>query len=81
MKHHKQYVRQVLGRLRDNGIKCHPSRVRIGFPDVDYLGHKVVPSGMALVTIRVKTIVNVLPTTNIPEWIAVLKLLIVLGSL
>jgi hypothetical protein len=63
----------VLGRLRDNGIKCHRSRVRVRFPDVDYLGHKVVPSGTALRTIKVKTIVNVLPPTNIPGCRAVLE--------
>jgi hypothetical protein len=43
---HKQHFRQVFGRLRDKGVKCHPSKMRVAFPDVDYLGHKVVPSGM-----------------------------------
>jgi hypothetical protein len=57
-------VRQVLGRLRDNGVKCHLSKVRLQFPYVDYLGHKVVPSGTALMTIKVKTIVSVLQPTN-----------------
>jgi hypothetical protein len=48
LKHHKQHLRQVLGRLRDNGVKCQLSKVSLGFPYVDYLGHKVVPSGTAL---------------------------------
>jgi hypothetical protein len=65
--HHKQHLRQSAGRLRDNEIKCYLSKVRERFLDEDCLEHKVVSSGTALRTIQVKTIVNVLPPTNIPE--------------
>jgi hypothetical protein len=69
---HKQHLRQVLGRLRDKGVKCHPSKMRVGFPDVDYLGHKVVPSGTAPMTVKVEAIVKMLPPTDVPELRAVL---------
>jgi hypothetical protein len=62
----------VLGRLRDKGVKCHPSNMRVGFPDVDYLGHKVVPSGTAPMTVKVEAIVKMLPPTDVPELRAVL---------
>jgi hypothetical protein len=67
MEHHKQHLRQVLGRLREKGVKCHPSKMRVGFPDVDYLGHKVVPSGTAPMTVKVEAIVKMLPPTDVSE--------------
>jgi hypothetical protein len=70
LENHKQHLRQVLSRLRDKGVKCHPSKMRVGFPDVDYLGHKVVPSGTAPMT--VEAIVKMLPPTDVPELRAVL---------
>jgi hypothetical protein len=72
LKHHKQHLRQVLGRLREKEVKCHPSKMRVGFPDVDYLGHKVVPSGTAPMTVKVEAIVKMLPPTDVSELRAVL---------
>jgi hypothetical protein len=72
LEHHKQHLRQVLGRLQDKGVKCYPSKMRVGFPDVDYLGHKVVPSGTAPMTVKVEAIVKMLPPTNVSELRAVL---------
>ena len=72
LKDHKQHLRQVFGRLRDKGVKCHPSKMRVAFPDVDYLGHKVVPSGTAPMTVKVEAIVKMLPPTDVPELRAVL---------
>jgi hypothetical protein len=72
LEHHKQHLRQVLGRLREKGVKCHPSKMRVGFPDVDYLGHKVVPSGTAPIAIKVEEIVKMLPPTDVSELRAVL---------
>jgi hypothetical protein len=73
LENHKQHLRQVLGRLRlDKGVKCHPSKMRVGFPDVDYFGHKVVPSGIAPMTVKVEAIVKMLPPTDVPELRAVL---------
>jgi hypothetical protein len=67
LEYHKQHLRQVLGRLREKGVKCHPSKMRVGFPDVDYLGHKVVPSGTAPMTVKVEAIVKMPPPTNVLE--------------
>jgi hypothetical protein len=72
LKHHKQHLRQVLGRLREKGVKCHPSKMRVGFPDVDYLGHKVVPSGTAPMMVKVEAIVKMLPSTDVLGLRAVL---------
>jgi hypothetical protein len=72
LENHKQHLRQVLGRLQDKGVKCHPSKMRVGFPDVDYLGHKVVPSGTAPMTVKVEAIVKMLPPTDVPELKAIL---------
>jgi hypothetical protein len=72
VENHKQHLRQVLGRLRDKGVKCHPSKMRVGFSDVDYLGHKVVSSGTAPMTVKVEAIVKMLPPTNVSELRAVL---------
>jgi hypothetical protein len=72
LEHHKQHLRQVLGRLREKGVKCHPSKMRVGFPDVDYLEHKVVPSGTAPMTVKVEAIVKMLPPTDVLELRAVL---------
>jgi hypothetical protein len=72
LKDHKQHLRQVFGRLRDKGVKCHPSKIRVAFPDVDYLGHKVVPSGTAPMTVKVEAIVKMLPPTDVPELRVVL---------
>jgi hypothetical protein len=70
--HHKQHLRQVLGRLRKKGVKCHPSKMRVGFPYVDYLGHKVVLSGTAPMTVKVEAIVKMLPPTDVSELRALL---------
>jgi hypothetical protein len=67
-----EHLRQVLGRLREKGVKCHPSKMRVGFSDVDYLGHKVVPSGTAPMTVKVEAIVKMLPPTDVSELRAVL---------
>jgi hypothetical protein len=67
LKDHKQHLRQVFGRLRDKGVKCHPSKMRVAFPNVDYLGHKVVPSGTAPMTVKVEAIVKMLPPTDVPK--------------
>jgi hypothetical protein len=72
LENHKQHLRQVLSRLQDKGVKCHPSKMRVGFPDVDHLGHKVVPSGTAPMTVKVEAIVKMLPPTDVPELRAVL---------
>jgi hypothetical protein len=72
LKHYKQHLRQALGRLREKGVKCHPSKMRVGFPDVDCLGHKVVPSGTTPMTVKVEAIVKMLPPTNVSELRAVL---------
>jgi hypothetical protein len=62
----------VLGCLREKGVKCHPSKMRVDFTDVDYLKHKVVPSGTALMTVKVEAIVKMLPPTDVLELRAVL---------
>jgi hypothetical protein len=46
--------------------------MRVGFLDVDYLGHKVVPSGTAPMTVKVEAIVKMLPPTDAPESRAIL---------
>ena len=69
---HKQHLRQVLGRLRNKNIKCHPVKMRVAFPDVEYLGHKVVPRGTAPMAVKVEAIVKMLPPTNVSELRAVL---------
>jgi hypothetical protein len=38
---HVQVVRSVLQRLQDAGIAARPSKCFFGFPDVEFLGHKV----------------------------------------
>jgi hypothetical protein len=65
-------MRQVLSRLRDKGVKCHQSKMRVGFSNVDYLRHKVVPSGTAPMTVKVKAIVKMLPPTDVPDLRAIL---------
>jgi hypothetical protein len=72
LKDHKQHLRQVFGRLRDKGVKCYPSKMRVAFPDVDYFGHKVVPSGTVPMTVKVETIVKMLPLTDVLELRAIL---------
>ena len=42
---HLQHLRAVLTRLRDKNIRCHPKKMRCAEPDVEYLGHRVVPGG------------------------------------
>jgi hypothetical protein len=66
LENHKQHLRQVLGRLRDKGVKCHPSKMRVGFPDIDYLGHKVVPSGTAPMTVKVDVGLSTFLTPCLP---------------
>jgi hypothetical protein len=73
LEHHKQHLRQVLGQLREKGVKCHPSKMRVGSPDVDYFGHKVVPSGTAPMMVKVEAIVRMLPPTDVSELRAVLE--------
>jgi hypothetical protein len=46
--------------------------MRVGFSDVDYLGHKVVPSGTAPMTVKVEAIVKMLLPRNVLELRAVL---------
>jgi hypothetical protein len=47
--------------------------MRVGFPDVDYLGHKVVPSETAPMTVKVEAIVKMLQPTDVLELRAVLR--------
>jgi hypothetical protein len=46
--------------------------MRVGFPDVAYLGHKVVPSETAPMTVKVEAIVKMLPPIDVSELRAVL---------
>ena len=46
--------------------------MRVAFPDVEYLGHKVVPRGTAPMADKVEAIVKMLPPTNVSELRAVL---------
>jgi hypothetical protein len=57
----------VLGRLREKGVKCYPSKMRVGFSDLDYLGYKVVPSGTTPMTVKVEATVKMLPPTDVLE--------------
>lgn len=72
MSEHKQHLRQGFGRLRDKNIKCHPSKMRVTFPDVECLGHRVVPRGTAPRAVKVEAIVKMLPPTNVSQLRAVL---------
>jgi hypothetical protein len=72
MAEHREHLRQVLGRLRGEGYKCHPSKMRVGFPNVEYLGHLVMPSGTAPMGIKVEAIVKMLPPSDVSELRAVL---------
>ena len=70
---HKQHMRQVFGRLRDKRVKCHPPKMRVGYPDVEYLGHRVMPNGTAHMAVKVEAIVKMLPPTDVSELRAVLR--------
>jgi hypothetical protein len=41
--------------------------MRVGFSGVNYLGHRVVPSGTASMTVEEEAIVKMLPPPNVPE--------------
>ena len=46
--------------------------MRVGYPDVGYLGHRVMPNGTAPMAVKVEAIVKMRPPTDVSELRAVL---------
>ncbi|XP_055621932.1 uncharacterized protein LOC129765552 [Toxorhynchites rutilus septentrionalis] len=43
---HKQHLRMVFERLRENGLIINPGKCQIGLPEVEFLGHQITPQGI-----------------------------------
>ena len=43
---HVNHLQQVFERLRQVGLKLHPKKCRIAYPEVHYLGHVVSAAGV-----------------------------------
>ena len=61
---HLTHLRAVFERLRAKTIKCHPKKMRLAVPDVEFLGHYVVPNGIAPQAVKVAAIVNMAAPTD-----------------
>jgi hypothetical protein len=69
---HKVHLREVFQRLRDKGIKCHPKKLQCAVKDVAYLGHLVVPNGIAPQDVKVEAITKTVAPTDVSELRALL---------
>jgi hypothetical protein len=58
---HLVHLRAVLERLQAKLIRCHPKKMRLAVPDVEYLGHVVVPNGTAPQQVKVEAILKMKP--------------------
>ena len=56
---HLQHVEQVLLRIREAGLKCHPSKCSFAAPAVEYLGHQITPDGVSPQEAKVTAITNI----------------------
>jgi hypothetical protein len=62
---HLVHLRAVFAQLRANQIRCHPKKMRLAVPNVEYLGHFVVPNGTAPQQVKVEAIAKMAPPTNV----------------
>jgi hypothetical protein len=60
-------LRAVLERLRAKLIRCHPKKMKLAVPDVEYLGHFVVPNGTAPQQVKVEAILKMKPPGDVSE--------------
>jgi hypothetical protein len=61
---HKVHLREVFQTLREEGVKCHPKKLRCAVKDVSYLGHLVVPNGTAPQDVKVEGITKMVAPTD-----------------
>jgi hypothetical protein len=69
---HKVHLRKKFQRLRKKGIKCYPKKLRCAVKDVAYLGHLVVPNGIAPQDVKVEAIIKIVAPTDESELRALL---------
>jgi hypothetical protein len=62
---HLVHLRIVFAKLRAKQIRCHPKKMRLAVPSVEYLGHFVVPNGTAPQQVKVEAIAKMAPPTNV----------------
>jgi hypothetical protein len=62
---HLVHLRAVFAQLRAKQIRCHPKKMRLAVPNVEYLGHFVVPNGTAPQQVKVEAIAKMTPPTNV----------------
>lgn len=55
---HLQKLRQVLGRVRDHGLKIKPKKCQLFKQHIEYLGHVVTQEGVKLAPSKVEAIQN-----------------------
>jgi hypothetical protein len=66
------HLREVFQRLREKGIQCRPKKLRCAVKDVLYLGHLVVPNGIAPQDVKVEAITKMVAPTDVSELRALL---------
>jgi hypothetical protein len=62
---HLVHLRVVFAQLRAKQIFCHPKKMRLAVPNVEYLDHFVVPNGTAPQQVKVEAIAKMAPSTNV----------------
>ena len=63
---HKQHLREVLGKLRDNGIAINASKCVLGQSAVKYLGQEISEDGVRPLPSKMQSIIDVpRPTTKV----------------
>lgn len=61
---HHQHLRELFSRLQQYGLKVHPAKCVIGVEQIDFLGHRVTPSGITPLPQKVKAVKEFpIPTT------------------
>lgn len=55
---HKEHLRTVFGRLRQNGLTINTGKCQIGLPKVEFLGHLITPEGIKPKPDKVKAILD-----------------------
>ena len=71
---HRRHILAVLERLRQHGLKLHPSKCTFFYSQVEYLGHMIYPGGLGVIKSKVEALNGIPRPTDVSRLRAFLGL-------